>query len=81
MKSESKGRRIAVGLGILLVVIVVYVLSLVGVHLLAQSAPKLPAVDLSQYQKEDSIVQLRVDELETVANRLSVNVLVTPQDR
>lgn len=80
VKSESKGRRIAVGVGILLAVVAVYVLSLVGVHLLAKSAPKLPAVDVTQYQKEDSIVQLRLEELKTVANRLSVNVLVTPQD-
>jgi Domain of unknown function (DUF4436) len=80
VKSDSKGRRIAVGLGILLAVVAVYVVSLVGVHLLAKSAPKLPAVDLSQYQKEDSIVQLRLEKLETVANRLSLNVLVTPQD-
>jgi hypothetical protein len=80
VKSGSNGRRIAVGLGILLAVIAVYVLSLVGVHLLAQSAPKLPAVDVTQYQKEDSIVQLRVEKLETTANRLTVNVLVTPQD-
>ena len=80
VKTESHGRRIAVGLGILLAVVAVYVLSLVGVHLLAKSGPKLPAVDLSQYQKEDSIVQLRIEKLKTVANRLSVNVLVTPQE-
>ena len=61
-----------------LAVVAIYVLSLVGVHLLAKSGPKLPAVDLSQYQQEDSIVQLRVEELKTVANRLSVNVLVYP---
>jgi len=79
-KPDSRGRRIAIGVGILLAVVAVYVLSLVGVHLLAKSGPKLPAVDLSQYQKEDSIVQLRLEKLETVANRLSVNVLVTPQD-
>jgi len=80
VKSESRGRRIAIGLAVVLGVIALYVLSLVGVHLLAKSGPKLPAVDLSQYQKEDSIVQLRIEKLETVANRLSVNVLVTPQD-
>jgi hypothetical protein len=80
VKSESNGRRVAGGVGILLAVVAVYVCSLVGVHLLAKSAPKLPAVDLSQYQKEDSVVQLRIEELKTVANRLSVNVLVTPQE-
>jgi Domain of unknown function (DUF4436) len=79
-KPESYGRRIAIGVGIFLVVATVYVISLVGVHLLAKSAPKLPAVDLSQFQKDDSVVQLRVEELKTVANRLSVNVLVYPQD-
>lgn len=79
-KSESNGRRIAVAVGVLLTVIAVYVLSLVGVHLLAKSGPKLPAVDISQFQKSDSIVQLRLEELKTVANRLSVNVLVYPQD-
>ena len=37
-------------------------------------------MDLSKYQKEDTVVQLRVEELKTVANRLSVNVLVYPQE-
>ena len=42
VKSESHGRRIAIGLGILLAVVAVYVLSLVGVHLLAKSGPRSP---------------------------------------
>jgi hypothetical protein len=79
-KPESRGRRVAIGVGILLAVVGVYALSLVGVHLLAKSGPRLPAVDLSKYQKEDTVVQLRVEELKTVANRLSVNVLVYPQE-
>ena len=80
-KPESRGRRIAVSLGILVAFIAVYVLSLVAVHLLATSGPKLPnKVDVSQFQKDDSVVQLRLEKLETVANRLSVNVLVYPQD-
>src|SRR5690348_5490857 len=80
VKPDSQGRRVAIGLIVLLAVVTVYVLSLFVVHLLAKSGPKLPAVDLTQYQKEDSIVQLRLDKLETVANRLTVNVLVYPQD-
>ena len=76
----SRGRRIAIGFGMLVALIVIYVLSLIGVHLLAKSSPPLPEVDLSQFHKEDTIVQLRVEELKTVANRLSVNVLVYPQD-
>ena len=78
MKSESNGRRIAIGVGIFLGVVAVYVLSLIGVHLLSQSGPRLPAFDASQYQQEDTVVEVRVEKLETVANRLSVNVLVYP---
>ncbi len=77
-KPESRGRRIGIGVGILLVVVGVYALSLVGVHLLAKSSPPLPEVDLSQFQKDDTVVKLRVEELKPVANRLVVNVLVYP---
>ena len=42
--------------------------------------PSAPRNGPEQYQQEDSIVQLRVEELKTVANRLSVNVLVYPKD-
>jgi len=80
VKSESNGRRIAIGVGIFLGVVAVYVLSLVGVHLLSQSGPRLPAFDASQYQQEDTVVEVRVEELKTVANRLSVNVLVSPKE-
>jgi hypothetical protein len=77
-KPESRGRRVAIGVGILLAVVGVYALSLVGVHLLAKSSPPLPEVDLSQFQKDDTVVKLRVEELKPVANRLIVNVLVYP---
>jgi hypothetical protein len=66
--------------GILLALVAVYVVSLVGVHLLAKSGPRLPAYDRSQYTTEDTVVLLRVDELKTVANRLSVDVLVDPKE-
>lgn len=61
-------------------VIAIYVLSLIAVHLLAKSAPALPAVDLSKVEAEDSVVQVRLEKLDTVANRLTVNVLVYPKD-
>jgi len=61
-------------------VIVIYVLSLIAVHLLAKSAPPLPAVDLSKVEADDSVVQVRLEKLDTVANRLTVNVLVYPKD-
>jgi hypothetical protein len=70
--------RIAIGLGILVAVIAAYVLSLFGVHLLEKSEGPLPPLDLSVGGGEATIVQLRLEELKTVANRLTVNVLVYP---
>ena len=58
----------------------VYVLSLVAVHPLAKSAPPLPTVDLGKFDTDDTVVQVRLEELNTVANRLTVNVLVYPKD-
>jgi hypothetical protein len=37
-------------------------------------------VDLSKVEAEDSVVQVRLEKLDTVANRLTVNVLVYPKD-
>ncbi|CQD06613.1 transmembrane protein [Mycobacterium lentiflavum] len=79
-KPETRGRQIAIAFGILVAVISVYVLSLIAVHLLAKSAPPLPAVDFSKVEAEDSVVQVNLSELKTVANRLTVNVLVYPKD-
>jgi Domain of unknown function (DUF4436) len=76
----ARGRQIAIAFAILVAAIVVYVLSLIAVHLLAKSAPPLPAVDLSKVEAEDSVVQVRLEKLATVANRLTVNVLVYPKD-
>lgn len=79
-EAGSHARRVAIGFAVLVGVVVVYTLSLVAVHLLAKSAPPLPPVDLSQHEAEDTIVQVRLGELKTVANRLTVNVLVYPKD-
>lgn len=79
-KSGSHARRVLVGFGIVLAVLVVYFLSLMGVHLLSKSAPPLPPVDLSKFEKDDTVVSVRLDDLKPVANRLSVNVNVYPQD-
>ncbi|ORW29080.1 hypothetical protein AWB91_23880 [Mycobacterium paraense] len=76
----TRGPRIAIAFAIVVAVIVIYVLSLIAVHLLAQSAPALPSVDLSKVEAEDSVVQVRLEKLDTVANRLTVNVLVYPKD-
>ena len=59
--------------------VVIYVLSLIAVHLLAKSAPPLPAVDFSKVEEDDSVVSVHLEKLDTVANRLTVNVLVYPK--
>jgi hypothetical protein len=77
-KQMSSKPRIAIGVGILVVVIGIYALSLLGVHLLERSEGPLPPLDLSQGAGDTTIVQLGLEELKPVANRLTVNVLVYP---
>ena len=79
--ADHRGRQIAIAFGIVAALIVVYVLSLIAVHLLAKSAPPLPSVDLSKVEAEDSVVQVRLEKLDTVANRLTVNVTSIPRIR
>jgi hypothetical protein len=67
-----------IGVIILMVMITVYVLSLLGVHQLQEAEAPLPPLDLSQGGGDATIVQLRLEELKTTANRLTVNVLVYP---
>lgn len=78
--AAPRGRQIAISFGIVVAVIVIYVLSLIAVHLLAKSAPALPPVDFSKLEADDSVVQVHLEKLDTVANRLTVNVLVYPKD-
>lgn len=75
-----RSRQFVIALGTVVAVIVVYVLSLIAVHLLAKSRPALPDVDISQFSADDSVVQVHLEKLDTVANRLTVNVLVYPKD-
>jgi hypothetical protein len=70
--------RIAIGVAVLLVVFAAYALSLLGVHLLQKSEGPLPPLDLSQAGPDDTVVQIRLEELKSVANRLTVNVLIYP---
>ena len=77
-KPKPSKPRIAIGVGVLVVVIAAYALSLLGVHWLEKSAGPLPPLDLSQGGGDATIVQLRLEELKPVANRLTVNVLVYP---
>ncbi|OCB24205.1 DUF4436 domain-containing protein [Mycobacterium malmoense] len=78
--ANHRGRQIAIAFGIVAALIVIYALSLIAVHLLAKSAPALPSVDLSKVEADDSVVQVRLEKLDTVANRLTVNVTVYPKD-
>jgi Domain of unknown function (DUF4436) len=78
--SRSRGMRLAAGFGIVAAIIVVYVVSLISVHALGKSAPPLPSVDFSKLEADDSVVQLRIEKLDTISNRLTVNVLVYPKD-
>ncbi len=75
---KLKKSQIEIGVAILVTVVITYALSLLGVHLLQREGGPLPALDLSQGGGDATIVQLRVEELKPVANRLTVNVLVYP---
>lgn len=77
-KRKHAPPRIAIGVCILAAVIVAYVLSLFGVHFLQRSEGPLPPLDLSQGGGDATIVQLRLEELKPVANRLTVQVLAYP---
>src|SRR5437763_4513037 len=75
---ERRGRRMAIGVGILVAFVMVYGLSLFGVHLRAKSAAPLKPPDLNA--TSDTIVLVRLEKLDAVANRLAVKVLVIPED-
>jgi hypothetical protein len=77
-RAKSRRRRLVIGFGILVAFLVAYSLSLFGFHLLARSAAPLKPPDISA--TDDTVVLVRLEELKTVANRLTVKVLVIPQD-
>jgi hypothetical protein len=58
--------------------IAIYALSLLGVHQLQEAEAPLPPLDLSQGGGDATIVQLSLEEMKPVANRLTVNVLAYP---
>jgi hypothetical protein len=75
---KRRSWRWLIGIGLLVAFIAVYALSLFGVHLLAKSSAPIKAPDLNA--TDDTVVLVRLEELKTVANRLSVKVLVKPQE-
>src|SRR6201995_3112434 len=77
--TEKRSRRgIAIGLAILLAFFAPYGLSLLGVRALQKSEGPLPPLDLSQAGPDDTVVQIRLQELKPTTNRLAVNVLIYP---
>ena len=77
-EAPRRTRRVVIAIGILVGFMVVYTLSLLGVHLLSKSAGPLKPPDLNA--TNDTIVLVRLEKLDTVANRLTVKVLVIPED-
>lgn len=77
--AKRGGRRTLLVIGILLAFLVVYGLSLFGVHLLFNAAAPIKAPDVNA--SDDTVVLVRLEKLDTTANRLSVKVLVIPQDK
>ena len=76
---KRQGRpRFLTGAVILAAIAIAYASSLFGVHALQKSDNPLPPLDLSAASPEDTIVQVRLHELNPVANRLAVDVLVHP---
>src|ERR1700761_5143890 len=77
--AEKRSRRgIVIGVAILLAFFATYGLSLLGVRLLQRSEGPLPPLDLSQAGPDDTVVQIRLQELKPTTNRLMVNVLIYP---
>jgi hypothetical protein len=77
-EARRRARRIVIAVGIVLAFVTVYAVSLFGVHLLSKSAGPLKPPDLNA--TNDTIVLVRLEKLDAVANRLTVKVLVIPED-
>lgn len=76
--SGRRKRRRVIAIAAVAGFVAVYVLSLFGVHLLAQTAGPLKPPDLNV--TSDTVVLVRLEKLDTVANRLTVKVLVIPEE-
>jgi Domain of unknown function (DUF4436) len=76
--NKRSRRGIVIGLAILLAFFATYGLSLLGVRALQKSEGPLPPLDLSQAGPDDTVVQIRLQELKATTNRLTVNVLIYP---
>lgn len=75
---RRRGPRYLTSALILAAIVVAYASSLFGVHTLQRSDSPLPPLDLSAVSPEATIVQVRLHELNPVANRLAVDILIHP---
>jgi hypothetical protein len=76
--NKRSRRGIVIGVAILLAFFATYGLSLLGVRALQKSEGPLPPLDLSQAGPDDTVVQIRLQELKPTTSRLTVDVLIYP---
>ncbi len=75
---DRRKRRRVIAVAAVAGFVAVYALSLFGVHLLAKSGGPLKPPDLNA--TNDTVVLVRLEKLDTTANRLTVKVLVIPEE-
>ncbi|WP_310786604.1 DUF4436 domain-containing protein [Mycobacterium sp. Z3061] len=75
---RRRRRHLILDVSVVLSVVVVYLLSLFGYHLLATSPGPLPEPDMTT--TDNSVVLVRIEQLHAVEHRLDVKVLVKPDD-
>lgn len=75
---DRRKRRMVIAVAAVAGFVAVYALSLFGVHLLAKSGGPLKPPDLNA--TNDTVVLVRLEKLDTTANRLTVKVLVIPEE-
>ncbi|KQH76769.1 hypothetical protein AO501_04915 [Mycobacterium gordonae] len=75
---QRRRRHLIIDVSVVLSVVVVYLLSLFGYHLLATSPGPLPEPDMTT--TDNSVVLVRIEQLHAVEHRLDVKVLVKPDD-
>ncbi|ORW13979.1 DUF4436 domain-containing protein [Mycolicibacter longobardus] len=77
-ETKRKRPRFLTATAVMLAIVAAYASSLFGVHALQTSDSPLPPLDLSAANPADTIVQVRLQKLKPVENRLEVDVLVHP---
>ncbi|MDP7703850.1 MULTISPECIES: DUF4436 domain-containing protein [unclassified Mycobacterium] len=75
---RGRRRHLVLDVSVVVSVVVVYLLSLFGYHLLATSPGPLPEPDMTT--TDNSVVLVRIEQLHAVEHRLDVKVLVKPDD-